>query len=227
MQLYRLLNVILEAAVAMLGFDAATITVRHSGSLTTIAATNQPWIALDEAQYYAGDGPCLTVLEPHEPILIEDVAALERWHEFKATAKHFGVSTSLSVHLPTDDLEGVTASLNLYACDAVKPRIVGVDSATDFARQLGVAMQAAEAHRATADLADGLAEAMRSRAVIEQAKGILIAQHGGSADDAFNRLRQLSQHSNIKVRDVAKRLVDEHSVRANGHPPAELTVSNA
>jgi AmiR/NasT family two-component response regulator len=60
-----------------------------------------------------------------------------------------------------------------------------------------------------------MAEAMRSRAVIEQAKGMLIAQHGGTPDEAFERLRHLSQHSNIKLRDVAQRIVDEHVDRAD------------
>jgi ANTAR domain len=58
--------------------------------------------------------------------------------------------------------------------------------------------------------------ASRGRALIEQAKGILIAQHGGSADEAFERLREFSQHSNIKLRDVARRIVEEYSARTNG-----------
>ncbi|MFG1929017.1 ANTAR domain-containing protein [Cryptosporangium sp. NPDC048952] len=48
---------------------------------------------------------------------------------------------------------------------------------------------------------------MASRAVIEQAKGIMIAQHGCSPDDAFTRLTKLSQHANRKLRDVAADLV--------------------
>jgi hypothetical protein len=186
MQLDRLLSVILESAVETLGFDAATISARHDGTLTTIAATNQRWIALDEAQYHAGDGPCVTVLDPHDPILLEDISTVDGWDEFRATAEH------------------------------VAARQPGTPSAEGFAKQLAVAMQAVELHKVTAKLADGLAAAMKSRATIEQAKGILIAQYGGSPDEAFERLRDFSQHSNIKLRDVAQRIVDEHAVRANG-----------
>src|SRR5215212_1381177 len=109
MQLDRLLGVILESAVETLGFDAATISARHDGILTTIAATNQRWIALDEAQYHAADGPCVTVLDPHDPILLEDISAVDGWDEFRATAEHFGVKSSLSVHLPIGEVEDVAA----------------------------------------------------------------------------------------------------------------------
>jgi AmiR/NasT family two-component response regulator len=44
--------------------------------------------------------------------------------------------------------------------------------------------------------------------VIEQAKGILMAQQSCSADEAFNVLVKLSQQSNRKLREVAQALVD-------------------
>jgi AmiR/NasT family two-component response regulator len=72
-------------------------------------------------------------------------------------------------------------------------------------------MEGVDAARATARLATGLAEAMRSRAVIEQAKGILIGDKRVSADEAFALLVRMSQNANVKVRDVAQRLVDERS----------------
>ena len=66
-------------------------------------------------------------------------------------------------------------------------------------------------YRATANLARNMAEAMRTRAVIEQAKGMLMADERISDEEAFDRLVALSQHANVKVRDVARRVVDERS----------------
>jgi hypothetical protein len=220
MQLDRLLNALMVSAVETLGFDAATISARHADALTTIAATNQQWIALDEAQYHAEDGPCVAVLDPRDPIRIDDISAEDGWPEFRQTAGHFGINSSLSVHIPTPQLEDVQASLNLYARQKPKRAERGGITAEAFADQIAMAMQAVEAHRTTAKLAAGLQEAMRSRAVIEQAKGILIAQHGGSAEEAFERLRDLSQRSNVKLRDVAVRIVDEHSARTNNKATA-------
>jgi AmiR/NasT family two-component response regulator len=66
-----------------------------------------------------------------------------------------------------------------------------------------------EAYRSTAKLAREMAESMRTRAVIEQAKGMIMAQQRIDADAAFELLVQRSQHSNVRLRDVARRLVDE------------------
>jgi AmiR/NasT family two-component response regulator len=54
-----------------------------------------------------------------------------------------------------------------------------------------------------------LAIALESRAVIEQAKGVLIAGHGFSDDEAFDELRRRSQATNRKLHDVASAVVDE------------------
>ncbi len=57
------------------------------------------------------------------------------------------------------------------------------------------------------DELDGLRQAMRSRALIEQAKGMLMERYGCTPEDAFTRLTTLSQHANIKLADVASALV--------------------
>src|SRR5436190_19232045 len=91
-RLNQLLNLILEAAVEALGFDAATVSARHGGDFATVAATDQRMIALDDAQYESREGPCLTVLEPHEPISLDDASeSKDRWGHFSRTAAHLGV----------------------------------------------------------------------------------------------------------------------------------------
>ena len=115
-RLNRLLNLILESAVEALGFDAATVTARQGDDLATVAATDQRLLALDDAQYESGEGPCLTVLEPHEPISLEDAGQLEdRWEHFSRTAAHLGIRSTLSMHLPVDEADELQASLNLYS----------------------------------------------------------------------------------------------------------------
>jgi hypothetical protein len=210
-RLNRLLNMILEAAVEALGFDAATVTARQGDDMATVAATDQRLIALDDAQYETGEGPCLAVLEPHEPISLNDAAALEdRWEYFSRTAAHLGVHSTLSLHLPVDSAD-VAASLNLYSKQRLELGGEQVAAAAPFAEQLAAAIVSVDAYRSTAKLAREMAEAMRSRAVIEQAKGMLMSEHRINADEAFQRLTQLSQRSNRKLREVAQRLVDERT----------------
>ena len=80
-------------------------------------------------------------------------------------------------------------------------------------RRISASPSRSNSFRATATLAHQLSEAMKSRAVIEQAKGILIADHGITPDEAFAMLVQLSQRTNTKLRDVAQRLVDARQHR--------------
>jgi ANTAR domain/GAF domain len=210
-RLNRLLNLILEAAVEALGFDAATVSARHGSDLATIAATDQRFIALDDAQYETGEGPCLAVLDDHEPIPLDDVGEnADRWEHFSRTAAHLRVHSSLSMHLPVDSGD-LAASLNLYSKQRLDLGDEQMNAAVPFAEQLAAAIISVEAHRSTATLARDLAEAMRSRAVIEQAKGILMADNRIDQDQAFERLAQLSSHANMKLHDIACRLVHERT----------------
>src|SRR6185312_16318390 len=113
-RLNRLLNLILETAVEALGFSAATVTACHGDDVSTVAATDQRLVDLDDAQY-AGGGPCVQTLDDPTPILLQDAARSDqRWEHFAHTAAHLGVRTSLSLHVPTDT-DDLAASLNLYA----------------------------------------------------------------------------------------------------------------
>ncbi len=209
-RLNRLVNLILETAVDALGFSAATISARHADAISTVGATDQRLIELDDAQYQDG-GPCVTTLDSVEPIFLHDAAASdERWQHFADTAAHLGVQSSLSLHIPTDTAE-VAASLNLYSREQLELSNHQIRLAATYAEQLAATLQSVDAYKSTAKLAQDMAQAMTSRAVIEQAKGILMADEHITADEAFNRLTTLSQHTNTKLRDLAQRLVDERS----------------
>ena len=215
-RLNRLLNLILEAAVEALGFDAATVSARHGDDLATIAATDQRVIPLDDAQYETGEGPCLQVLDQEDPIMLEDASVSgDQWEHFSGTAADLGIHSTLSMHLPVDSAE-LAASLNLYSKQHLDLGDQHITAAVPYAQQLAAAITSVDAHRSTATLARNLAEAMRSRAVIEQAKGILMSDHRIDEDQAFQRLVDLSTHANIKLRDVARRLVQERSQPGQG-----------
>jgi hypothetical protein len=213
-RLNRLLNYILETSVDVLGFDAVTVSTRHQGALSTVAATDQRLIALDDAQYESRQGPCLEVLDPHEPVIMADAQIEGRWPEFVETARHYGVQTSLSVHVPVG-IDDIAASMNFYARRPMPITDALIESAKGQSNQVANAMESVQAFKATAALAHGLAEAMKSRAAIEQAKGILMAEKRVDAEAAFEMLVRMSQHSNIKVRDVAARIVEDRNARAD------------
>lgn len=86
-----------------------------------------------------------------------------------------------------------------------------IRAAEAYAEQLGGDILGVDAYRSAAKLARDMAEAMRSRVVIEQAKGILMADNRISDEAAFEQLSQRSQNANMKLRDVAQRLVQERT----------------
>jgi hypothetical protein len=210
-RLNRLLNLILEAAVEALGFDAATVSARRGDDVARIGATDQRVVALDDAQYETGEGPCMSVLDSHDPIFLS--AAYERdarWEHYSRMAEQLGIESSLSLHIPADSA-AIAASLNLYARRRLKLGADEIRHATTYAEQLAATLLSVDAYRSAATLAREMAEAMRSRAVIEQAKGILRADHRLTDEEAFEQLTQLSQHANLKLRDVAIRLLEERT----------------
>jgi hypothetical protein len=209
-RLNRLLNMILESTVAALGFDAATVSARHNGNYATVVATDQRFIALDDAQYATGQGPCLEALHGVESVTVADASADDRWTHFSNTAAHLGIHSTLSIHLPVD-AAAVAGSLNLYSRRRMELGDAQVRTALPYAEQLAAAILSVDAYRSAARLARDMVEAMRSRAVIEQAKGILMADQQITADEAFQQLTKLSQRTNTKLRDVALRLVTERS----------------
>ena len=81
------------------------------------------------------------------------------------------------------------------------------DIALLFAAQGGTAVRNAALYGQCREMVSNLHTALESRAVIEQAKGILHAETGVSPADAFELLSRFSQDHNRKVRKVAADLL--------------------
>jgi GAF domain-containing protein len=194
------------------GADEVSVTLVQAGKASTAAYTGELALSLDKTQYAQGDGPCLTAASDREVVAVPDLSTEERWPEFTAAARERGVGSMLSIGLPVR--EQVIGALNMYA------RVPGafddhsVEMAETFAGHAAVALANATLYASATSLAEQMAEAMRSRAVIEQAKGILMAQRHCTPDDAFELLTQASQRANKKLRDIAAAIV-EHTIKDN------------
>jgi GAF domain-containing protein len=193
------------------GADEVSVTLLDGGTGTTPAFTGPLALESDERQYQSG-GPCVQAAETGEPVLVSDTATEDRWPDYVPAAVAAGVASSLSVPLPAR--EAVTGAINLYSR---RPRAFDDDEALSlgqsFAGYAGVAIANAHLYRTTAALARQMEAAMATRAVIEQAKGLLIGQHHCSPDEAFQLLVRASTSSNRKLRDIAADLV-----RSAQHP---------
>ncbi|WP_328338307.1 ANTAR domain-containing protein [Streptomyces violaceus] len=80
-----------------------------------------------------------------------------------------------------------------------------------------VALERAECLHVLQSEVEQLRQAIASRPVIDQARGILMATHGCTSDQAWHILRETSQLSNTKLRDVAAAVTA--SAESDGPPP--------
>jgi GAF domain-containing protein len=202
------LNKISELAQrAIAGAEDVSVTLVRGTGAYTAAYTGQTALQLDEWQYEQGRGPCVDAAQAAAVVSVPDTATDQRWPEWGTRARTAGVYSSLSIGLPIQ--EAVVGALNIYG---TKPDAFDDDAITlaqTFASYAAVAMANAHLYDTTATLAHHMQTAMESRAVIEQAKGIIIAERRCTPEDAFTILAKLSQDTNRKLRDVAAILVNQ------------------
>ncbi|MBQ1044209.1 MULTISPECIES: GAF and ANTAR domain-containing protein [unclassified Micromonospora] len=190
---------------AVPGSVEVSVSLVQAGANRAIAYTSDLARRLDEWQYEHDDGPCLDASVSAVSISLPDLTDEPRWPAWAAQACEAGVRSSLSIGLPIQ--EAVTGALNVYGGTTHAFDKSSIELAEEFAAYAAVALANAHLYESTALLARQMQEAMRSRAVIEQAKGIIMGQRRCSADEAFTLLAKLSQDSNRKLREVAEALV--------------------
>lgn len=186
------------------GCEHASLTLQRRDGPRTVAATDDVAERCDEVQYQS-DGPCLMACRSGQRVHVWNIELDDRFPRFTATALETGVRSSLSI--PLEHASAPSGALNLYASspqafDADAEELAGL-----FSRQSAVAIANAEIYWRTYDLTQDLQAALDTRDVIGQAKGILMARHKLTGDDAFDLLRVASQRRNEKLRVIAEEVV--------------------
>jgi GAF domain-containing protein len=203
-----LLQTVADLVTSVLpGNPEASVTLLVKDAPSTVASSGQLALDLDEAQYERGHGPCLHAARTGEVTEIGDTRADSRWPDYTRRAVERGNLSSLAVPLIIDEDEQIFGSLNLYA---PKPEAFDADSrsaALAFGPYAAVAAGNVYAYQTARSLADNLQTALESRAVIEQAKGILMERYKLTPDHAFRLLAVASMNANRKLRDIADDLV--------------------
>ncbi|MFT7836793.1 GAF and ANTAR domain-containing protein [Saccharothrix sp. BKS2] len=193
------LDEIVRAAVGTIpgARHAGIMTIVDKRDVRTVAVTGDVPGGVDQVQYDTGQGPCLDTLYRHKIVNVPDLGADNPWPVFAERTLALGVASMLSFRLfvQDDDL----GALNMYAPE---PHAFGEESehvGLLFAGHAAVAL-------ASAQKRDHLTEAVHTRDLIGQAKGILMERHKLTADQAFTLLVRASQRANTKLRDLAEQL---------------------
>jgi len=186
--------------------DAAGVTLAIDGKYVTAACTDRRTLEVDEGQYSRDEGPCLQAMRDKAVIRLDSAGADERWPEFFEDARRSGIRSFLAGPMLLKN-EAI-GSLNLYSRKS--DGFTGLDDllVALFTGQAAIAVANAKTHADAVELTRQLREALDSRAVIEQAKGVLMGREGIDADAAFDQLRTWSQTRNIKLREIAKQIVE-------------------
>jgi hypothetical protein len=158
-------------------------------------------VELDQLQEQTGEGPCLEAAMGGESVVrCPDLARDQRWPRFAAGAIEHGIHSTLSFQLYTHHNKGGGA-LNLF-CRT--PQTFDVESETIgamLATQAAIAIIASDRHHQ-------YQSALASRDLIGQAKGVIMERFKIDALTAFEMMRKLSQDGNVKVAQIAQRIVE-------------------
>jgi GAF domain-containing protein len=177
------------------------------GRPSTTVYTDEDSPEIDRCQYESGRGPCLEAWRTGRPVRIDDIEANDDFPEFRRAALDHGVLSILSEPLAAGGV-GIGA-MNLYATRRKAFSDADEELGAELATAASVVLANATAYWGAYEMSQHLESAMQSRAVIEQAKGILMAQSPQlGSEEAFDLLVKASQRENVKLRDIAKRIVD-------------------
>ncbi|MFE9748708.1 ANTAR domain-containing protein [Saccharothrix saharensis] len=192
---------------AVPGADLASVTVLRDGVPESIAWTEQRTIEVDRAQYAAGEGPCLTAAATGQVQRLTVAQVADRWPAFAAAVADLEIDSYLSAPLFLDD--EYRGSLNLYGCGSHGFGELDAALLELYTTAAVAALRNARRYlRARRQVAQ-LEQALTSRAVIDQAKGIIMAAHRIAADEAFALLRDQSQRENRKLHELAELFVED------------------
>lgn len=197
------------AGMTMLGDDGQPITGVY---------TDHQSPEIDAAQYRDRHGPCLDAWRGGRVVSVPSVQrAAEEYPAFAKACAHHGVRSTLS--LPMISGEVSIGAMNLYSFDEGSFDDDDITLGVDLAEAAASVLANVSAYWTAFEMSQQLSEAMASRAIIEQAKGMLMARTPDlSADDAFTLLRQASQRENVKLREIARRIVERRSPAVLAEP---------
>jgi GAF domain-containing protein len=205
--LEKALHHLAEMAVAIIpDGPSCGVTVIRDGQATTAVYSGPIPRSVHDNQYRLGDGPCLEAARTGEVVVIQDLATEKRWGGFAAAAIAGGVRGIYAHPLRISD--DVTGALNLYAHEPNLFPDPVQRVAMQFVEPAGLLLGGVIQRLSQEEVIAQLNDAITSRTVIGQATGIIMAQRRCGPHEALNVLVKISNDRNIKLREVARVLVE-------------------
>jgi hypothetical protein len=189
------------------GCAAASVTVWRAGELAGQAASHPDATKLVQIQLEHGSGPLPEALRRRAPVYCGDTMAEARWPEYAAAAVRLGARCSLTLCAG----EQVTVALELLGARPAAIDPAQLQSAELVAAYSAALVGAVSDYRESRRTAAQLQDAAQGRALVDQAKGILMHALGCTADEALAKIRDVSQRGNLRATEVAARVIDSQA----------------
>jgi len=202
----ELLTLLTGRCVEVLDVQAAgLILVAPEGDLRVMASSSEAMRELESLELQTEEGPCLDCYRTGLPVVNLDLVADGRWPRFAPEARTAGFNSVYAV--PMRLRGAIIGALNLFHVEAGEIDQADLDAAQALA---DIATIAILQHRAVLEaqvLTEQLSHALRSRIVIEQAKGVVAEREGISMEQAFSALRNHARNQNLRLAHVAEGVV--------------------
>lgn len=210
---------VFEHAAARMPVTAVAVVLGDSAGRPGVVSMDQASEDLEELQLDTNEGPCLDCFHTGKPVTAPDLSHAEpRWAAWTDAATARGYRSAYSTPL-------VSRSVPIGALNVFSDRVDALEPVhLLLAQALADITTVAVVTRRSGQLVDQLQQALDSRVVIEQAKGILAGHPDLDLDQAFDLLRKLARTTNSKLTLVAAKVVDgsvtaEAVLAAFGRPP--------
>ncbi len=204
----ELLTTLTDRCVDVLDIDAAGIMLAAAdGELLLMASSSEAMRIVELFELQSRQGPCQDCFRTGRPVVNRDLTADDaRWPGFAAVAvsEGFRAADAIPMRLRTN----IIGALNLFRST---PGSLNDDDVVAAQALADIATIAIVQHRTAVDaqvLNEQLSEALTSRIVIEQAKGMIGERRQLAMDEAFVVLRHHARRNNLRLADVARSIID-------------------
>ena len=200
------LHDLMERLREVLGLDGAGVALSQNGRLEFATAVPKRLAELEKSQIAHQSGPCMDAYQSGQVVAITDLQShRDRWPEYCLVAERLGMVSVAGIPMR---LTGNTfGAVNLYGTgarswpqDDIAAAVVMADMATSY-------LINASQHRQQDQLNEQLQSAIDSKAIIEQAKGIIANEHDTTVEKAFDHIRTHARNHNVTVRSVSEAIV--------------------
>ncbi|MCW2816463.1 MAG: hypothetical protein JWN84_3918 [Nocardioides sp.] len=198
-----LLTEVVQVCVTALGDVDLSVSLGSPLEPTATSASSLTAQLMDGAQLMSAEGPCASAFLDNATVATDDISTDPRWPRL---APHVPVGVTGVVAVPLEVGDQLVGALNVYHRDPGWPDRT-LESIELLAATVAAVLYERTVHAELEGLAADMTRALGSRAVIDQAKGMIMAEHGLDADEAFAFLTAESSRSGTKVREVARRIV--------------------